>query len=145
MSEFDRQKWNKFASFVHEEVQTLRVMRRMSSLMTGRDYNPVNTKKIEIVKRLRAAEFYPDENPPHLEIAESENELHAVLRERHPSRMPRLSGDVLEMGPSNSKFFTLNSVDKNTQLLMTEAHLDEVVKLLLSLGYVALDAEMNWL
>jgi hypothetical protein len=101
-------------------------------------------KRRQHIDLLLAAEFFPDENPPKLVVAESEDELHADLRERFPSRASRLSGEILEIRNQQSRFFTIDAISMGlTETLSTEATLGEVVEQLLSKDIVPLDAQLN--
>jgi hypothetical protein len=123
-----------------EEVQELK--RRRLRKKNGEN----TTTERRNTTALLSAEFFPDEKPPRLVIAESEDELHEDLRERFPSKNKRISGEIIKItNQENFQFFSMDPVDiaLGSTNLPTEADLKEVLEYLLSQNIVPLDAEMR--
>jgi hypothetical protein len=92
-----------------------------------------------------AAEFFCDENPPRLLVAKSEMESHDDLREQFPSASPRVSGNVFTMHKFPFRFFSMDCVflETNVVKLPSQKQLSDVVPWFLSHGIVPLDAQME--
>lgn len=132
--------WEFIAPLMNEEVQNLKASR-----LRKRDGKTITNERI-YTTALLAAEFFPDEKPPRLVIAESEDELHEDLRERFPSEGRRISGEIIRAtNKENFQFFSMDPIviKIKSMYLPTKADLKEVSEYLLSQNIAPLDAEMR--
>lgn len=96
-----------------------------------------------IVTSTTAAELFPDRTTPELLLALTELEDHNDIRERHksthPFNEPRISGNIVNV--QGLLLFTIDSVvvGIGDLTLPTKKNINEVIEILLNLGYIPVD------
>jgi len=101
----------------------------------------------KIVTSTTAAELFPDRTMPELLIALTDLEDHDDIRERHkkthPFNEPRISGNIVSV--QGLLLFTIDSVivGIGELTLPTKKNINEVIEILLNLGYIPVDPIFN--
>jgi hypothetical protein len=99
--------------------------------------------KMKLVTSTTAAELFPDRTPPELLIALTELEDHDDIRKRHklthPFSEPRILGNIVSV--QGLLLFTIDSVivGIGKLTLPTKKNINEVIEILLNLGYIPVD------
>lgn len=127
--------WNFFAEELIEDYIEIRGTRSVQHEPTG----------IKHIQSMHACELFCDEFPMRLLVADNEMETHEDLRRKHPSKNPRVSGEIITIGNFACKFAIMDCVllSDGQRRLPTNNQLQQVIPWLISQNIVPLDAKLR--